>query len=121
MKQIRQSARLIILLCLFVFQAQVMAGIWLSCKHVSCNLPSAGCPMHLQHTAAGVEPKVPSDHPFDCAKCILAVFVGVAHSAPSGAVVQDNSGNPYQHTSPVCFYYTFFPDRVAKPPQHPIA
>jgi hypothetical protein len=115
----RKTARWIVLLCLLAFQAQVMAGIWLDCKHSKPTSEFADCTMHAVDRSA--DATVDGDQPFKCAKCALAVAFGVIHGLPSATVTRALPTGSDQYMNPASFYYRFFPDRAARPPDPPIA
>ena len=114
----RKTARWIVLLCLLAFQVQVMAGIWLDCKHANPTSEFADCPMHTLDR--NTDTRGDGDQPFKCAKCALAFVFGVIHGLPSATVARALPASSDQHMNPASFYYRFFPDRAARPPDDPI-
>lgn len=110
----RTSARVLILLCLFTLQAQLLASSTLVCKHARTGGATLTCPLHMGASAATGTDKV--DSLLDCQKCALGVFLGCCHQLVS---VYLPSPAPISHVKsargPDHFYH-FVPDRSIRPP-----
>lgn len=109
-------SRWLVLLCLLAFQAQVLAGAWLPCRHVTPPPDVAACPMHGsgQATPSGID----GQQLFNCAKCALAVAIAVVHGLPSAIALLTFSAGSDHPASLAEFYDQIFPERTAPPPRH---
>lgn len=79
MYQPSSATKPLLLICLLIFQAQVLALSWLPCPHADQPETIAGCPSHASHPPApDTDPNIRQD----CAKCTLAVAIGTLHAPP---------------------------------------
>lgn len=119
----RKAAQTVLLLCLIVFQAQLLAASLLGCRHMT-SLDSAGietgCPLHLAEAvqdANGVPVATDSSaEVFDCPKCALQFAVGVyaAFTTAVGLTVPIEPGQP--EAVPQRHFYRFTPESHSRPP-----
>ena len=118
--------RLIVALCLALFQVQLFAASTLGCLHDSDVALSGGCPFHVSiaadgaQVAAGAETKsakpVPADADLlDCPKCALNLGLHYAASVPVMTVVPTPSHAQAQPL-PALHFYRFTPKQIKKPP-----
>ena len=73
----------LLLICLLVFQTQVLALSWLPCPHASQPESVVGCPGHSSHPIA---PDTTVDIGQDCAKCALTVAIGTLQALPDAPI-----------------------------------
>jgi hypothetical protein len=114
MRRIRPITSVVVLICLFAFQAQAFARVSMPCQHERAM--ATACPMHSA-TRQLLTPEDQATQILDCVKCALVLSLGSVQVAPSsGAILLTPSGAA--HTAkPADHFYRFFPERPIRPPQ----
>ncbi len=113
----RRTAKLILGLCLLVFQAQVLAAVLLGCRHgqsVGEAVVQAVCPFHQTNA------EKPDDggqaRLLDCTKCALHCAIGAVAPfaaelvAPAVVIPGRPAALPGRH------FYRFIPEADFRPP-----
>jgi len=123
--------RLIVALCLVLFQVQLLAASTLGCRHDNRAAVSDGCPFHVPAQADRVAADaatldvtssvvtvvtMPADADLlDCPKCALNLGLHYAVAVPVVTIAsppQHANGQP----SPELHFYRFSPKQTKKPP-----
>jgi hypothetical protein len=120
--------RLIVALCLVLFQVQLFAASTLGCLHDSAAAVSGGCPFHIPadrdqvataDAAAAVATSVtpmPADADLlDCPKCALNLGLHYAVAVPVVSIASTPQHAEAQ-SLPELHFYRFTPKRFKKPP-----
>lgn len=115
MRHRNRIIRILLVLCLIVFQAEVMAGSWLPCLHETPSSLDSACPMHA--AAVPVQADSEADALFECAKCALTLAIGVLHVPPTRSPGQERFQAAAPRPQPAHFFYQFFPEPARRPPQ----
>ncbi|NKN32449.1 hypothetical protein [Marichromatium bheemlicum] len=120
MKRSGRTLPLLLVLCLLAFQAQTVAARALDCLHLDAPVTEVACPGHLQ-PAGGIDrqPAAPVDRgsPFDCAKCALALTLGVLQAPPTGPSLQLADRGAVHRPRPPVHFYLHDPEHLLRPPR----
>lgn len=126
-RQVRRH-RLIVALCLTLFQVQLFAASTLGCLNATAAGTATGCPFHTlaggKQTSAedsaasalpsAVPPSAAAD-PLDCPKCALKLGLHCAATVPVLSLIP--SLRPADaHPLPARHFYRFSPKQPEKPP-----
>jgi hypothetical protein len=113
MRRIRPITSVVVLICLFAFQAQAFARVSMPCQHER-DMATA-CPMH----SATQQPVAPGGQVLDCVKCALILSLGSVQVAPSSDAIRLTPSGAAHTAKPADHFYRFFPERPIRPPQAP--
>lgn len=113
----RRTARIVLTLCLLVFQLQALASVTLGCRHVQdggADVASTGCPFH--QAGSGMDDGGQPERLLDCHNCALHCALGgpanlAAPMLPTPLPIR-SSAEP----SPERYFYRFVPDFFSEPP-----
>ncbi|MGB5735801.1 MAG: hypothetical protein WBM40_15305 [Thiohalocapsa sp.] len=119
--------RLIVTLCLALFQVQLFAASTLGCLHDSDAALSGGCPFHVSVAADGAQvaaaaaatdtaTAMPADAGLlDCPKCALNLGLHFAASVPV-VTIGSTTSHAQAQSLPALHFYCFTPKQTKKPP-----
>ena len=114
--------RLIVPLCLFLFQVQLFAASTLGCLHSSAAPVSGGCPFHVPADSdqvvtdsASAEPMPAGADLLDCPKCALNLGLHYAAAVPV-VTIASTPQHAEAQSLPGLHFYRFTPKRFKKPP-----
>jgi len=120
MNRSRRALPLLLVLCLLAFQAQTVAARALDCLHLGAPVTEVACPGHLQ-PAGGIDrqPAAPMDRgtPFDCAKCALALTLGVLQAPPATPPLLLADRGAVHRPRPPAHFYLHDPEHLLRPPR----
>lgn len=111
-------ARIVLLLGLIVFQAQVFASAALGCQHApggDAEPAASGCPYHAPESGTDDTAAVP----LDCHKCVLYLGVGAPVQPPAVTTLAQVPFHPVTGTVPAIHFYRFAPGSPLRPPIAP--
>jgi len=111
----RRKGRLLVALCLVVFQVQLVAAATLGCRHFPEPASSTeACPYH--RTAGDRTANPESERLLDCQKCALHCAIGVQGLVPAGLELADAPlpAPPEAQAQPS--FASLAPDLFLKPP-----
>jgi hypothetical protein len=128
MRRKLRHQRLIVALCLALFQVQLFAASTLGCLHDSAAPVSGGCPFHVSAASdpvAAVNAKaaftasaapMPADADLlDCPKCALNLGLHYAAAVPL-VIIASTHHQAEAQSLPGLHFYRFTPKRLKKPP-----
>jgi len=116
MRRIHPIKSVVVLICLFAFQAQAFARVSMPCQHERAM--ATACPMHSA-TLQVVAPGGVVGDVLDCVKCALVFSLGSAQVAPSSDAIRLTPSGTAHTAKPADHFYRFFPERPIRPPQAP--
>jgi hypothetical protein len=113
----RRTVKLVLTLCLLVFQVQVLAAGLLGCRHVQgvgSIAVQAGCPFH--RAEAGTQGAGGHDRMLDCTKCALHCAIGAVapFAVDLASTVVLTPDRPF--SAPGRHFYRFTPEADFRPP-----
>jgi hypothetical protein len=107
--------RLFAVLCLLLFQLQVLAAATLGCAHEASGLPApTACPHSLGGAADSGDDLATADT--ECQKCNLNLCAAGWHLLPGQAPLLPAFEDAQPAPLPGEHYYLFSPDGLLKPP-----
>jgi len=122
MKLSRTTAKIVALLCLLLFQAQLYASVSLGCRHTDeavADASTSACPFH--RALAGEDDTGGLDKALDCQKCALYLAVGGPLQISASASISVPPMRAVTEPSPGRHFYHFIPDPFSRPPIEPTA
>ncbi|AHF05479.1 hypothetical protein MARPU_08485 [Marichromatium purpuratum 984] len=120
MNRSRHALLPLLVLCLLALQAQTVAARALDCLHFGAPAAEIGCPGHPQ-PAGGIDQQ-PTAHggggtPLDCAKCALALTLGVLQAPPTTLPLQLADRGAVHRPRPPVHFYLHDPEHLLRPPR----
>jgi hypothetical protein len=112
------AVKRLLVLCLLVFQAQVLASGLLGCRHAGAPAAGeveAGCPFHHVGHTTPADKSAPAP-PLDCAKCALQIAMGAAAPMTSSPVPVLMPIPARLAPGPHAHFYRFTPEADFRPP-----
>ena len=117
MKLMHRAAKLVVVLCMVLYQVQLYAAAVMGCQHSAegdSGVLASGCPYHK--TAGDDNAPLEPTRALDCHKCALHLAMGGVIEVNSPIVLSflpqrsSNESRPEQH------FYCFIPDSFFRPP-----